>query len=81
MNIIQNVNTREDLDRWVEEKLVQYNVKPAPDKKLHFLRGAKSSLDKPGPDRYSERTLHLLNLVNAEIVRLRAEMHCDPTLF
>lgn len=80
MNIAE-VNSREDLDRWVEHKLGEYDLLPSPDRKLAFLQGAKEALDRSQKLEWSENRHHIRNLVLAEIVRLRAEKHCHPTLF
>ena len=81
MNLIKDVRTREDLDRYLEQKLIDHDITPTPERKLAFLQGAKSELDRPGPDRFSEIFHEIRNLVNAEILRLRAEKHTDPRLF
>lgn len=82
MNIITDVHNVEDLNRWVEFKLGEYDILPTPDRKLVFLQGAKEALDRVrGSSMENEHHVHIRNLVLAEIVRLRAEKHCHPTLF
>lgn len=79
---IQDCHSREDLDRYIEHKLGEYNLQPKNQHKLQFLYGAREALsNKKGAFEWHERFFEIKNLVNAEIARLRAEGHTQPTLF
>ena len=77
---IYECHTREDLDRYVQEKLIRNSLQPTQKNKLSFLYGAREALN-TGSFKWHENYYEMKNLINAEICRLRVEQHVDPMLF